>query len=151
MSEEKKSWREVYQAHPAADLFPLLPEDELRKLGDDILANGLKESIALWSMSPQDSESAVILDGRNRLAAMELVGMETVKPIGDSYRLSVGVRYLSWEKNIHFPDAGGVNPFLFVISRNVHRRHLTKVEQADLIVPVRSSGRVRQKLKGRVW
>src|SRR5262249_11773245 len=36
-----KTWRDVYKVHPAADLFPMQPEDELRKLGEDIKANGL--------------------------------------------------------------------------------------------------------------
>jgi hypothetical protein len=28
--ETKKRWRDIYKVHPAADLFPMLPEDELR-------------------------------------------------------------------------------------------------------------------------
>ena len=28
---EKKSWRDFYKVHPAADVFPMLPEDELRE------------------------------------------------------------------------------------------------------------------------
>ena len=31
-----KSWRDVLPVHAAADLFPLMSEDELRELGDDI-------------------------------------------------------------------------------------------------------------------
>src|SRR5262249_23126219 len=127
-----KSWREVYKVHPAADLFPMLPEDELRKLGEDIKANGLKESVTLWSMEADDND-AVILDGRNRLDAMELVGVEVMKPIGNKYRLSVGVRFLSWAKNMRFPDSGGVNPYSHAISKNIHRRHLTKEMRAELI------------------
>ena len=88
---EKKSWRQFYEVHLAAKLFPGVSEDELRSLGEDIKKNGLKESITLWSMKPEESESAVILDGCNRLDAMELVGIETVKPIGDKYRLNVGM------------------------------------------------------------
>src|SRR5258708_7264713 len=72
---EKKSWRDVYKVHPAADLFPMLPEDELRKLGEDIKANGLRENIVLWSPGRQeDNQAQYLLDGRNRLAALDLVG-----------------------------------------------------------------------------
>src|SRR5690348_8445060 len=82
---EKKSWRDVYKIHPAADLFPMLPEDELRKLGEDIKANGLKEPIVMWSPrqpeGPPDKQPLYLLDGRNRLAAMELVGMEIIPKV----------------------------------------------------------------------
>src|SRR5262245_25033423 len=66
-------WRDVYKVHPAADVFPMLPEDELRKLGEDIKVNGLAEPIVLWSS--RDRSEVFLIDGRNRLAAMELVGM----------------------------------------------------------------------------
>jgi hypothetical protein len=48
--------------HPAADIFPMLPPDELDALADDIKENGLRVAIIL------DKEGRV-LDGRNRLAA----------------------------------------------------------------------------------
>ena len=75
MSEGKKSWRDVYKVHPAADLFPMLPEDELRKLGEDIQKNGLQESIVFWSpgSNRDENQPKYLLDGRNRLAAIELV------------------------------------------------------------------------------
>jgi hypothetical protein len=56
---EKKSWRDVYKVHPAADLFPMLPEDELRKLGEDIKANGLRSPIVLWA--PGNNEADLIV------------------------------------------------------------------------------------------
>jgi hypothetical protein len=34
-------WRDHLPVHPAADLFPLMSESELRELGEDIKANGL--------------------------------------------------------------------------------------------------------------
>jgi hypothetical protein len=119
---EKKSWREVYKVHPAADLFPMLPEDELRKLGEDIKANGLKEKIILWS---GDDDDQYLLDGRNRLDAMELVGMETVVDNG---------KYKSLKLDLY--DNEGDDPYTFVISKNIRRRHLTKEQQADRIVKV---------------
>src|SRR5690242_10113533 len=83
---ERKSWRQVYAIHPAANLFPMMPEDELRKLGEDIKANGLKEPIALWSYAPTDRyKSVMILDGRNRLDAIESVGLDTLTYAGTDY------------------------------------------------------------------
>ena len=63
----RKSWRDVIKVHPAADLFPLMSESELRELGEDIKANGLQHVIVL--------HEGKLIDGRNRLDAMELVGI----------------------------------------------------------------------------
>ena len=54
-----KSWRDVLPIHPAADLFPLMPEAELKALAQDD-ADG----------------NPVLLDGRNRLDALSLLGEE---------------------------------------------------------------------------
>ena len=48
-SSNKKSWRDVIKVHPAADLFPMMSEAELRELGEDIKKNGLKTDIIFWS------------------------------------------------------------------------------------------------------
>ena len=56
-----------YQAHPAADLFPMLEEKRLQELADDIAANGQREAIRLYE--------GQILDGRNRYAACKIAGV----------------------------------------------------------------------------
>jgi hypothetical protein len=81
--------------HPATDLFPLLDDDDLAVLAADIKANGLRQPVVL------DTEG-LILDGRNRLAACRLAG--------------VGPEFVSYE---------GKEPEMYVISANVHRRHMT--------------------------
>jgi hypothetical protein len=43
-----KSWRDVLKIHPAAELFPRMSPDDLRALGEDIKANGLKSPIVMW-------------------------------------------------------------------------------------------------------
>lgn len=118
---EKKSWRDVYKVHPAADVFPMLPEDELRKLGEDIQNNGLKEHVVFWS-DTKDDDREYLLDGRNRLAAMELVGLST-PPF--------------WKDLLYGYEA---DPYIYVISKNIRRRHLTKEQQAELIVKVMKAG-----------
>ena len=55
------SWRDHIKAHPAADLFPMMPEAELRELGEDIKTHGLKSHLKL--------HNGKLLDGRNRLRA----------------------------------------------------------------------------------
>lgn len=66
------------RAHPYADKFPMLPKDELEELAESIRENGLRQPIVV------DREGR-ILDGRNRAAACELVGItpETVEYDGD--------------------------------------------------------------------
>src|SRR5208283_1918753 len=63
-----RPWREVLQVHPAAELFPLMAPDELKELADDVKSNGLRERVDLW----RDTDGTVVLlDGRNRLDALE--------------------------------------------------------------------------------
>jgi hypothetical protein len=42
MTRKPKSWRDVLPIHPAAELFPLISPDELRPIGEDIKAHGLR-------------------------------------------------------------------------------------------------------------
>lgn len=56
--------------HPAAGLFPMMGEEELRELAADILDNGLYEPIVLIGEK--------VLDGRNRLLACEIAQIEPV-------------------------------------------------------------------------
>lgn len=86
--------------HPAADLFPMLPASELQALADDIKANGQREPVVLWEGS--------VLDGRNRLAACRLVGVEPLTRTLDAC-----------------PD-----PLAFVLSLNLRRRHLSTSQLA---------------------
>jgi hypothetical protein len=76
--EKPKSWRDVLDVHPFANAFRLMSHDELLALGKSIRANGLQSKIGIlcppFSGKPVDRKSQV-LDGRNRLDAMELVGL----------------------------------------------------------------------------
>lgn len=56
-----------YEVHPAAELFPMLDEDALKRLAEDIKANGMRVPAVLLD--------GKILDGRNRLKACELAGV----------------------------------------------------------------------------
>jgi hypothetical protein len=89
--------------HPAAMEFDLLQGEELAELVADIKANGLIHPITL-------DKEGVLLDGRNRLRACALAG---VKPQFETYK--------------------GDDPVGFVISANIHRRHLTKEQKAEKI------------------
>jgi hypothetical protein len=140
MSEQKKSWRDVYRIHPAANLFPRPSDDELRQRGEDIKKNGLKDPVVLWckeaSLNANLGSPAefVVIDGISRLDSMELVGIETVKPLGKEHFIAVPHRLVCEGFNPNYPDNSGINPYSYVISKNIHRRHLTKTEQAELIL-----------------
>ena len=54
--------------HPSADIFPMIPKDELQELADDITTNGLIHPIVI--------KDGVLIDGRNRLAACKIISYE---------------------------------------------------------------------------
>jgi hypothetical protein len=76
MDDNKPNWRDHLTVHPAAELFPLMSETdpaELKELAEDIKKTGLRTPIVMWSSS-LDDHNAVLLDGRNRLDALALLG-----------------------------------------------------------------------------
>ena len=96
--------QDVWRPHPAAEAFPMLGDDELAELAEDIKANGLREPVWLYD---DPERGRVLLDGRNRLAACERAGVE---PTTRVYR--------------------GDHPTDFVVSMNVNRRHMTAGQKA---------------------
>jgi hypothetical protein len=90
------------KAHPFADMFPMMPEEELAELAEDIKGHGLIHPIIL------DAEGQLI-DGRNRLAACKLAKVEP-----------------------RFEKLDGRDPVAYIFSANIGRRHLTKSMQAML-------------------
>src|SRR6266568_8143723 len=90
--------------HPLADIFPLMEGKEFDLLVEDIKANGLREPITIF----EDK----ILDGRNRYRA--------VLKAERQYRLN----------DASFKPYTEAKPLEFVISANVHRRHLDTSQRA---------------------
>jgi hypothetical protein len=72
---EPFDWRAHVRVHPAADLLPLLPPNELRTLADDMAANGMLS----FAVADKDGN---LLDGRNRLDALALLGVLEPAPGG---------------------------------------------------------------------
>ncbi|MCY0957727.1 ParB/RepB/Spo0J family partition protein [Streptomyces sp. H27-H5] len=100
---EGSATRRGLDAHPVADLFPMVPDDELKELAHDIAARGLLHPIVL------DPEGR-ILDGRNRYAACELASVEPT-----------------------FTTYEGDDPDGYALTVNIARRHLTKGQRAMLV------------------
>lgn len=97
----------TYDVHPVADLFPMLPADELDELAADIQERGLLQPVVL------DAEGRV-LDGRNRLAACELIGLEPT-----------------------FTTYAGGDPDGYALAVNIARRHLRPSQRYMLIEKAR--------------
>ena len=139
------SWRDTIAIHPEAEKYPLMAPDELRQLGDDIKANGLQVPVVILhtgSRSPADLKDRTkwaLIDGRNRLDAMERVGIQF------KLVLKKGARDWGWilvSNDVLPGDVGHTLvetilgcecPRALVASLNVHRRHLTPKEKRACI------------------
>jgi hypothetical protein len=126
--EHQPGWRSRLPVHPAADLFPLLSSDELRELADDIDKNDLQEPVTLYR-DPDLGDC--LLDGRNRLDALELLGDEIFDYPGKRKVFYRGKRILNCD--FRRMDAPSFDPYAYVISKNIKRRHLTAEQKRDLI------------------
>jgi hypothetical protein len=96
---------EQYESHPAAAAFPLMVGRDYAELVDDIKRNGLRDDIVRFP--GRKRTLVVILDGRNRFRAC----------------LDAGVQP-------RFVDFDGDDPFAFVISANLRRRHMNESQRA---------------------
>ena len=137
---EASSWRDVLKIHPAAELFPRMSYDELRELAADIKAHGLKQPMVSWSPGyvgdGVKDRPRYVLDGISRLDAMELAGLPLVSDEGEL----TGARFNQlWEKERVYSTASGrqtkpdTDPYAYVISANIRRRHLTAEQKRELI------------------
>lgn len=92
---EKQSAHPFASVHPVAEAFPMMAEGELKDLASDIKANG--------QMLPIIVHDGVLIDGRNRLKACEIAGVEP-----------------------RFEQLNGHDPLAYILSLNAARRHMQK-------------------------
>jgi hypothetical protein len=125
-------WRAHLAVHPAAELFPLMPEAELKELAEDIRTNGLFDDVTTWKSG--EEEDQFLLDGRNRLDALALLGLLYE---ADGYlclKTWTGEKWADLSGDvIHFRHSVGGDPYILALSLNVHRRHLTAEQKNELI------------------
>jgi DNA-binding Lrp family transcriptional regulator len=112
------SWREWLPIHPAADKYPLLDQRDLIDLGDDIKRNGLAHRPIIG----QVDGVWMLCDGRNRLDAMEAVGIYILDSRLPPDRSPTFVK-LPLDTDV---DA-------YIASANLFRRHLTMDQRAEKI------------------
>ena len=108
------TWRDLIPVHPAADLFPLMSKDEQKELAKDIKKNGLRYPVILWD----GPDGTCLLDGRNKLDAIELIGDPVLNDDGTLKHWSIREG----------------DPHDLVISLNVHRRHLNIAQRQELLI-----------------
>ena len=94
-----------HEFHPIANIFPMMSPEEFAALRDDIQQNGLLEPV--W-LHPDGR----IVDGRNRYKACVELGIEPL--------------YRTW--------SGEGSITAFVVSLNLHRRHLSTEQRATVAV-----------------
>jgi hypothetical protein len=127
------SWHETLSIHPAAADFPRMSPDEFKALTEDIKANGQRQPIAIiekarrrpdGTLHVKDPPAEEVLDGISRLDAMEAAGLQVV----DNGQLHKQVLRT-------VVDTDEVDPVAYVISANIHRRHLhlTAEQRRNLI------------------
>jgi DNA-binding Lrp family transcriptional regulator len=136
------NWRDHLPIHPAAELFPLMPEAELKELAEDIKTNGLRAPIVGWA----SDEGQFLLDGRNRLDALAKlsllyetedhhVGIKTWEWVGKGWSDRRGGRIEAADSDVWKNCCDG-DPYTIALSLNVHRRHLTPEQTRELIAKV---------------
>lgn len=92
----------VLEFHPVADIFPMMSDREFAELVSDVRSHGLREAVWLH-------RDGRIIDGRNRYRACREIGIEP-----------------------HLRTYEGADDELvgFVVSLNLHRRHLNEAQRA---------------------
>ncbi|MGY8679771.1 helix-turn-helix domain-containing protein [Bradyrhizobium sp. UFLA05-153] len=138
-SKPKSSWRDVLPVHPAAEMFPLLKDtdpDALRALGEDIKQNGMVSPVTFWV--PGKEGKPLLLDGRNRLDALEAGGVflkwgpDGVEPVYAPNGKSLIDVYVCCER--HPCGRPWIDPYAYVISANIRRRHLNVEDRQNILI-----------------
>jgi ParB/Sulfiredoxin domain len=91
------------KVHPVADLFPMMSEAELADLAEDMKANGQIHPIVVTGTGDDET----LIDGRNRLRACEIAGIEPRKA-----------------------KLNGQDPVAYIWSANERRRHMDAGQRA---------------------
>src|SRR5207253_1860194 len=115
------------QFHPLADLFPLMEGEDFDALVADIAANGLREKIDLYQ--------GKIVEGRNRYLALQRLGIEPSADQKQYFRKAIYAHTVGGEIAPH-EQSNDDRVRTYVISKNIHRRHLTAEQKRDLIAKV---------------
>ena len=109
--------------HPAAAVFPMLSDEKLRSLANDIADHTLRHPVVVCRLDHE----WLLLDGRNRRAACKLAEVECKAEVYDNI-------------------AGHV---AYVVSANMQRRDLTRGQRAMAAAALANLGHGQRKAAGR--
>lgn len=101
-----RDWSDPKNWHSAANIYPLMSEDEIDKLSTDIAQNGLNSPIVLI----REDGTVKLLDGRNRALALKQLADDDLEDADFTY----------WVPSPYH------SPVSYAVSQNSQRRHLTK-------------------------
>jgi hypothetical protein len=130
--------------HPLADLFPPMKGEEFDALVADIKVNGLREKIDLYQ--------GKILDGRTRYRALLRLGIDPSADQGRYFRNAIYAHSVGGEVKPH-EQSNDDRVRAYVISKNIHRRHLTAEQKREIIAtlikaaPEKSDRQIAETLK----
>ena len=105
-----------YKRHPLSEVCRDIPEKEFESLKYNILLNGVVRN-TIFTLDGK------ILDGWHRYKAVKELTEEGM------ISLDVGLTY-----ELSFIEYDGADPVRFVLSKNIHRRHLTVSQRSAIIV-----------------
>jgi hypothetical protein len=113
------------EQHPLCKMIPAMSDEEYEALRDDIAENGLRDQIVTYE--------GKVLDGWHRYGAMKELGWEL--------ELKYFSEFLPGDS-----DSDGPSAEAFVLSRNLHRRHLnlTVGEKAALASEILNARQIRR-------
>jgi hypothetical protein len=130
-------WREAISIHPEAERYPRLSHEELLVLSKDIEKHGLRQKIVLWTSANYEGslESLLeqaqakcldlfLLDGRNRILAIEQISDEKLK------EMLLADAFFNAKVFTGPPEA---EPLFLIASLNLHRRHLRPTERQEIL------------------
>lgn len=103
------------KVHPAADVFPMMNAEQYERLKEDIAAHGQQEAIVYWR--------GQLVDGRNRFKACRELKVEPTECELDE----------------------SIDPVAYVISANLHRRHLVTSQRSLVAAKLATLGNGQRK------
>lgn len=121
---ERSTGNMAIEPHEHASIFPMMDSSSFDELRADIRENGIQNPIVLLN--------GEILDGRNRYKAMRFIDPH-FSPANHPDK---------------FKEFDGDDPLRFVVSQNLHRRHLTDAQRSMIAAKlVGTTGQAQRKGK----